>query len=163
MPSVTIEKPNKKVRKVTLVGGIPKRPTGTDCKSVDLSLHRFESYFPHTIALMQNFFLILQGEKIWTRPDLYGSSSPRYQSKDQILRGRAAEMISSRKITSGSSSVGRAAAFQAAGRGFEPRLPLFAFARKHKSLSRRSSGVEYFLGKEGVRGSNPLVGSFRLN
>lgn len=60
--------------------------------------------------------------------------------------------------TSGSSSVGRAAAFQAAGRGFEPRLPLCAF--KHTVfVSRRSSGVEYFLGKEGVTGSNPVVGS----
>jgi hypothetical protein len=30
------------------VGGIPTRPTGTDCKSVDLCLHRFESCFPHS-------------------------------------------------------------------------------------------------------------------
>lgn len=35
-------------------------------------------------------------------------------------------------IKSGSSSVGRAAAFQAAGRGFEPRLPLYAFIGIHK-------------------------------
>ena len=61
--------------------------------------------------------------------------------------------------TSGSSSVGRAAAFQAAGRGFEPRLPLCAFISTLRSASRRSSGVEYFLGKEGVTGSIPVVGS----
>ena len=62
------------------------------------------------------------------------------------------------QFTSGSSSVGRAAAFQAAGRGFEPRLPLSAFIAV-QLISRRSSGVEYFLGKEGVTGSNPVVGS----
>jgi hypothetical protein len=28
-------------------GEIPKRPTGTDCKSVDLCLRRFESCSPH--------------------------------------------------------------------------------------------------------------------
>ena len=61
--------------------------------------------------------------------------------------------------TSGSSSVGRAAAFQAAGRGFEPRLPLCTFRSTLRSESRRSSGVEYFLGKEGVTGSIPVVGS----
>ena len=53
---------------------------------------------------------------------------------------------------SGSSSVGRASAFQAEGRGFESRLPLF--------LNRRcSSGVERFLGKEKVTGSIPVIGS----
>ena len=62
------------------------------------------------------------------------------------------------QFSSGSSSVGRAAAFQAAGRGFEPRLPLSAFIAV-QLISRRSSGVEYFLGKEGVTGSNPVVGS----
>ena len=53
---------------------------------------------------------------------------------------------------SGSSSVGRASAFQAEGRGFEPRLPL-AFLADVAQL------VERFLGKEEVRGSNPLIGS----
>ncbi len=66
-------------------------------------------------------------------------------------------------VTSGSSSVGRAAAFQAAGRGFEPRLPLFHFLREIKGQKRRSSGVEYFLGKEGVTGSIPVVGSITEN
>ena len=51
----------------------------------------------------------------------------------------------------GSSSVGRALAFQAKGREFEPRLPL------KKCLC--SSGVEHFLGKEEVAGSNPAIGS----
>ena len=39
------------------------------------------------------------------------------------------------KKISGSSSVGRAAAFQAAGRGFEPRLPLYAFYKHEVMLS----------------------------
>ena len=56
------------------------------------------------------------------------------------------------KKLSGNSSVGRATAFQAVGRGFEPRFPLIFFGR-------RSSGVERFLGKEEVMGSNPIVGS----
>ena len=52
---------------------------------------------------------------------------------------------------SGSSSFGRAKAFQALGSGFEPRLPL--------KRSQRSSGVEHFLGKEGVTSSNLVAGS----
>ena len=55
----------------------------------------------------------------------------------------------------GSSSVGRALAFQAKGREFEPRLPL-------KSCL-CSSGVEHFLGKEEVAGSNPAIGSNGLS
>ena len=51
----------------------------------------------------------------------------------------------------GSSSVDRASAFQAEGREFEPRLPLF--------FCLCSSGVEHFLGKEEVAGSNPAIGS----
>ncbi len=51
----------------------------------------------------------------------------------------------------GSSSVGRASAFQAEGRGFEPRLPLI--------VSQCSSEVERFLGKEEVMGSIPITGS----
>ena len=52
---------------------------------------------------------------------------------------------------SGSSSVGRASAFQAEGRGFEPRLPL--------QLRQCSSGVERFLGKEEVASSILATGS----
>ena len=51
----------------------------------------------------------------------------------------------------GSSSVGRALAFQAKGREFELRLPL--------QICPCSSGVEHFLGKEEVAGSNPAIGS----
>ena len=53
----------------------------------------------------------------------------------------------------GSSSVDRALAFQAEGRGFEPRLPLFWCCCY-------SSVVEHFLGKEEVAGSTPANSSF---
>ena len=55
--------------------------------------------------------------------------------------------------TSGSSSFGRAIAFQAIGGGFEPRLPLIKIP---SSLC--SSVVEHFLGKEEV-GSSILLNS----
>ena len=54
-------------------------------------------------------------------------------------------------LKSGSSSVGRASAFQAEGRGFEPRLPL--------KLRQCSSGVERFLAKEEVVSSILTTGS----
>ena len=63
-------------------------------------------------------------------------------------------------LTSGSSSVGRATAFQAVGRGFEPRLPLREVYGKSLDLtSRCSSGVEHFLGKEEVESSILFNGS----
>ena len=53
-------------------------------------------------------------------------------------------------IKSGSSSVGRASAFQAEGRGFESLLPLTACIAQL---------VEHFHGKEGVISSSLIVGS----
>jgi hypothetical protein len=62
------------------------------------------------------------------------------------------------KLTSGSSSFGRAIAFQAIGGEFEPRLPLFvAFGQWYLSLC--SSGVEHFLGREEVVSSILTNGS----
>ena len=52
--------------------------------------------------------------------------------------------------SSGNSSVGRASAFQAEGREFEPRLPLFAHVAQM---------VEHTLGKGEVTGSSPVMGS----
>ena len=73
---------------------------------------------------------------------------------------------------SGSSSFGRAIAFQAIGGGFEPRLPLEKATEdtdggeKHSFRSffllnkcRCSSVVEHFLGKEGVTSSTLVNGS----
>ena len=59
---------------------------------------------------------------------------------------------------SGSSSFGRAVAFQASGGRFEPGLPLIL---NLTGLSRRSSGVEHFLGREGVVSSILTDGSIR--
>jgi hypothetical protein len=75
---------------------------------------------------------------------------------------------------SGSSSIGRAIAFQAIGREFDPRLPLATVwslgfgvwsstpntkLQTPNQVSRRSSGVEHFLGREEVMGSIPIDGS----
>jgi hypothetical protein len=63
--------------------------------------------------------------------------------------------------TGGSSSVGRASAFQAECREFESRLPLQVFWPRWFNLKTRpsSSGVERILGKDEVAGSNPALGS----
>ncbi len=55
---------------------------------------------------------------------------------------------------SGSSSVGRASAFQAECREFEPRLPLHIISDFRPS----SSVVERILGKDEVTGSIPVLG-----
>ncbi len=57
----------------------------------------------------------------------------------------------------GSSSVGRASAFQAEGRGFESRLPLHVYILISKAHVAQQ--VEHFHGKEGVTSSNLVVGS----
>ena len=55
----------------------------------------------------------------------------------------------------GRSSVGRASAFQAEGRGFEPRRPLCA------EVARVAQSVERVLGKDEVTGSIPVASSAR--
>ena len=68
----------------------------------------------------------------------------------------------------GSSSVGRASAFQAEGREFESRLPLQCQSGQlaaqidwiDPTQCLFSSGVEHFHGKEGVPGSIPGRGSY---
>ncbi len=56
------------------------------------------------------------------------------------------------KFCAGVAQLARASAFQAEGRGFEPRLPLI-FTSAHVAQS-----VEHVLGKDEVGGSSPLVG-----
>ena len=63
-------------------------------------------------------------------------------------------------VNRGSSSVGRATAFQAVGRGFEPRLPLIP-GEAAAGLCRCSSVVEHFLGREEVVSSILTNGSKR--
>jgi hypothetical protein len=65
------------------------------------------------------------------------------------------------KMRRGSSSVGRARAFQARGRGFDSRLPLVAASVgiAIDGYAHVAQSAEHFLGKEEVTGSNPVVGS----
>ena len=107
----------------SIPGEIPKRSNGADCKSVGISLRRFESCSPHT-------------------------NKVRYILYQHI-----------RKTISGSSSVGRASAFQAEGRGFESRLPLNTCKSR---LANVAQLVEHFHGKEGVTGSSPVIGSLHF-
>ena len=51
----------------------------------------------------------------------------------------------------------RASAFQAEGRGFESRFPLQAVSER--TQAHVAQAVEHVLGKDGVTGSNPVVGS----
>ncbi len=62
----------------------------------------------------------------------------------------------------GSSSVGRASAFQAECREFESRLPLQILREAILRIRPSSSGVERFLGKEEVTSSNLVLGSKKL-
>jgi hypothetical protein len=71
------------------------------------------------------------------------------------------------KSMGGNSSVGRASAFQAEGRRFEPGFPLQSATLtgvrqglvEEWSLAHVAQSVEHFLGKEEVTGSNPVMGS----
>ena len=69
----------------------------------------------------------------------------------------------------GNSSVGRARAFQARGRGFESRFPLQSkpgdiglpgagIRGERRNQAHVAQSVEHFLGKEEVTGSIPVVG-----
>ena len=69
----------------------------------------------------------------------YGGSNPPLSTR---------RVMTTTDMTRGSSSGGRARAFQARGRGFDSRLPLAHVAQ----------AAEHFLGKEEVTGSNPVVG-----
>ena len=101
------------------LGGVPKWPTGADCKSAGLRLRRFES-FPHHGGSMGRVFLLCR--------------------------------------ICGSSSVGRALAFQACGRGFESRLPLPGLVLV-SAVARVAQLVEHTLGKGEVIGSIPIASS----
>ncbi len=75
--------------------------------------------------------------------------------------------MSQSKIASGSSSVGRASAFQAEGRGFESRLPLLILLRgvintSHhlmENIADVAQLVEHILGRDEVTGSILVIGS----
>ena len=60
----------------------------------------------------------------------------------------------------GSSSVGRASASQAEGRGFESRFPL---NEKEYMGADVAQLAEHLLGKEEVTGSSPVISSKKIN
>ena len=90
---------------VDFSGGVPERPKGTDCKSVG---------------------------------DAFGGSNPPPSTTDDdrdgmplfLLGCSAGGQASVKK--SGNSSIGRASAFQAEGRGFETRFPLQTASGKRR-------------------------------
>ena len=60
-----------------------------------------------------------------------------------------------KKSKAGVAQLARASAFQAEGRGFEPRFPLHNFLVKAQVAQQ----VEHLLGKEEVTGSSPVLSS----
>src|ERR1043165_290711 len=88
-------------------GQVAKWPTAADCKSALLRVRWFESILAH---------------------------DANYQRAIGNFSSLPANCLLRCKLTCGSSSVGRATAFQAVGRGFEPRLPLNTESSVSKSL-----------------------------
>ena len=80
-------------------------------------------------------------------------SSPLHSERERVRNDET--------MRRGSSSVGRARAFQARGRGFESRLPLVMVTNVGNACAHVAQVVEHFLGKEEVTGSNPVMGSGR--
>jgi hypothetical protein len=131
-------------------GQVAKWPTATDCKSVLLRVRWFESILAHE-SKVPHFRLAPKRGKV-----------PHFRLVPKRGAGakETAEIVCREAgLTSGSSSVGRATAFQAVGRGFEPRLPLREVSKSLDLTSRCSSGVEHFLGKEEVESSILFNGS----
>ena len=161
-------------------GGLPKRPTGADCKSAGLCLRWFESATPH------------QNLQQFPPQDTAGVPCPHYKTptyhflsiyhRFEFIQNSLdlglpfSYLVNSRKIIFGNTDpfcrkglffihsragiaqLARASAFQAEGRGFESRFPLqnlkWGFPNAHVAQT-----VEHFLGKEEVTGSSPVVGS----
>ncbi len=96
-------------------GQVVKWPTTTDCKSVLFGVRWFESILAHEPGLCRQFKKMEIGfpERSLFENKFDGSGVLTYVQTYKFS-----------VFLCGSSSVGRATAFQAVGRGFEPRLPL---------------------------------------
>ena len=115
---------------------MPEWLKGADCKSAGERLRWFESIRHHHRARPLG---LIQLADFWgLKVRCTGCEHPR--------------RFFSRSC--GRSSVGRASAFQAEGRGFEPRRPLQAAC-----IARVAQSVERVLGKDEVSGSIPLSSS----
>ena len=116
-------------------GGLPEWPKGADCKSAGIA---FDGSNPSPST---------------------GSGPP--PGTPGSWSARRTHCVASR----GRSSVGRASAFQAERRRFEPGRPLpvaVAFAPAPRHPAHLAQLVEHVLGKDEVVGSNPMVGSKKL-
>ena len=103
------------------IGQVVKWPTTTDCKSVLLRVRWFESILAHIAnRSFSGGWLLIKFLKLISAIANRVRSSYRWRKF--------------RRMQCGSSSVGRATAFQAVGRGFEPRLPLGPESKVNKSL-----------------------------
>ena|GEM_PF-2869732 len=92
------------------IGEIPEWPNGTDCKSVIVMISKVRILLsPLELVIKVKVYKVI---KYFTNFLLY-------------------------ELKSGSSSFGRASAFQAEGGGFEPRLPLKRRAKKEKEYEIR--------------------------
>ena len=124
-------------------GEVAEWTKAADCKSAGESLRRFESFPPHRI--------------------------PNFKSQDEISSHECTRVntnylfvkicvnpwlnLKSAVESAGVAQLVRASAFQAEGRGFESRLPLY------RSRAHVAQTVEHILGKDVVGGSSPPVGS----
>jgi hypothetical protein len=116
----------KEIRKPS--GQVVKWPTTTDCKSVLFGVRWFESILAHQSCLRRDNLKIWRFEKLKIK---FPNIKEFFEWKVYDHAGRECKntpMLSYSHtlilVLCGSSSVGRATAFQAVGRGFEPRLPL---------------------------------------
>jgi hypothetical protein len=91
-------------------GEVPEWPKGTDCKSVGVSLRRFETSPPHHFLLQiveYGFYILIKSA------------------------------IRNLQSIAGIAQLARAQAFQAWGRGFESRFPLHFFSEQSGVLVKR--------------------------
>ena len=77
-------------------------------------------------------------------------SGQREQTVNLPAKPSEVQLLLSPPYIAGIAQLARALAFQAKGRGFEPRFPLHAHV---------AQSVEHILGKDEVTGSSPVVGS----
>ena len=90
-------------------GCVPEWPNGADCKSAAFQLRWFESIRTHTAASAAKSGSLMQDERKFTFA---------------ARRSKDSRKNSAKRNFCGNSSVDRALAFQAGGRGFESRFPL---------------------------------------
>ena len=118
-------------------GEVAEWTKAADCKSAGESLRRFESFPPHHLNSDFGFWI----------SDL----APSLRSGHAFIPQSA--ICNPQLKLAGVAQLVRASAFQAEGRGFESRLPLY------RSRAHVAQAVEHILGKDVVGGSIPPVGS----